>query len=124
MNIGKVRWPRSTIFCLGSHLFCLGRVCIEILSMLFQSLIVIKTANCFSEVVNLSYFIILLAAVVLRVSVYGPCLRDRNQWSFDMFFAQESFKNALFLMILVCMDRAQSEELGTLYFCRCQMYIS
>ena len=56
--------------------------------------------------------------------VYGPCLRDRNQWSFDMFFAQESFKNALFLMILVCMDRAQSEELGTLYFCRCQMYIS
>ena len=54
----------------------------------------------------------------------GPCSRDRNQWSFDMFFAQESFKNALFLMILVCMDRAQSEELGTLYFCRCQMYIS
>ena len=56
--------------------------------------------------------------------VYGPCLRDRNLWSFDMFFAQESFKNALFLMILVCMDRAQSEELGTLHFCRCQMYIS
>ena len=27
-------------------------------------------------------------------------------------------------MILVCMDRAQSEELGTLYFCGCQMYIS
>ena len=54
----------------------------------------------------------------------GPCFRDRNQWSFDMFFAQESFKNALFLMILVCMDRAQSEELGTLYFCMCQMYIS
>ena len=57
-------------------------------------------------------------------NLYGPCSRDRNQWSFDMFFAQESFKNALFLMILVCMDRAQSEELGTLYFCRCQMYIS
>ena len=56
--------------------------------------------------------------------IYGPCFRDRNQWSFDMFFAQESFKNALFLMILVCMDRAQSEELGTLYFCMCQMYIS
>ena len=55
---------------------------------------------------------------------YGPCSRDRNQWSFDMFFAQESFENALFLMILVCMDRAQSEELGTLYFCRCQMYMS
>ena len=56
--------------------------------------------------------------------IYGPCFRDRNQWSFDMFFVQESFKNALFLMILVCMDRAQSEELGTLYFCMCQMYIS
>ena len=55
---------------------------------------------------------------------HGPYSRDRNQWSFDMFFAQESFKNALFLMILVCMDRAQSEELGTLYFYRCQMYIS
>ena len=41
-----------------------------------------------------------------------------------MIFAQESFKNALFFMILVCMDRAQSDELGTLYFCRCQMYIS
>ena len=61
---------------------------------------------------------------VLLSVIYGPCSRDGNQWSFDMFFAQESFKNALFLMILVCMDRAQSEELGTLYFCRCQMYIS
>ena len=52
-------------------------------------------------------------------AINGPGPRDRNQWSFDMFFAQESFKNALFLMILVCMDRAQSEELGTPYFCRC-----
>ena len=41
-----------------------------------------------------------------------------------MIFAQESFKNALFFMILVCMDRAQSDELGALYFCRGQMYIS
>ena len=28
------------------------------------------------------------------------------------------------LMIVVCMDRAQQGELGTLYFCRYQMYIS
>ena len=62
--------------------------------------------------------------IYIHIYIYGPCFRDRNQWSFDMFFAQESFKNALFLMILVCMDRAQSEELGALYFCRCQMYIS
>ena len=67
---------------------------------------------------------VLLLQYASQGVIYGPCSRDWNQWSFDMFFAQESFKNALFLMILVCMDRAQSEELGTLYFCRCQMYIS
>ena len=44
-----------------------------------------------------------------------------------MSFARESFKNTLILKILVSMDRAQSGELGTLYFCsqcRCRMYIS
>ena len=33
-----------------------------------------------------------------------------------MSFAQESFENAFILKILVSMDRAQSGELGTLYF--------
>ena len=55
---------------------------------------------------------------------YNIWARNGNQWSFDMGFAQETFKNALFLMILVFMDRAHSGELGTLYFCGCQMYIS
>ena len=81
-------------------------------------IIMVYTVN--DHVITTSHTI----SIQKRWAVYGPCFRDRNQWSFDMFFAQESFKNALFLMILVCMDRAQSEELGTLYFCMCQMYIS
>ena len=44
-----------------------------------------------------------------------------HQWSFDMSFAKESFNNALILMILVSMDRAQSGELGILYFSRCPL---
>ena len=53
-----------------------------------------------------------------------PGSRNGNQWSFDVSFSQESFKTTLILTILVSMDRAQSGELGTLYFCRCRMYIS
>ena len=47
-----------------------------------------------------------------------------KKWSFDVSFAQESFKNALILKILVSMDRAQPGELAKKHFCRCWMYIS
>ena len=52
----------------------------------------------------------------MHISDYGSGSRNGNQWSFDMSFAHESFKNVLILKSFVSTDRAQSEELGTLYF--------
>ena len=40
------------------------------------------------------------------VYLYGSGSPNGNQWSFDMSFAQESFKNTLILKMLVSMDRA------------------
>ena len=54
----------------------------------------------------------------------GSGSQNGNQWSFDMSFAQKSIKNALIFKNLVSMVRAQSGELGIIYFCRRWIYIS